>query len=32
MREQIEHGVENFPAMLNMLMTGGHHGKLLLKV
>ena len=32
MREQIEHGVENFPAVMNMLMTGGHHGKLLLKV
>jgi NADPH-dependent curcumin reductase CurA len=32
MREHIEHGVENFPAVMNMLMTGGHHGKLLLKV
>ncbi|MEY3618640.1 MAG: hypothetical protein RL726_1338 [Actinomycetota bacterium] len=32
MREQIEHGVENFPVVMNMLMTGGHHGKLLLKV
>ena len=32
MREQIEHGVENFPEVMNMLMTGGHYGKLLLKV
>lgn len=32
MREQIERGVENFPAVMNMLMTGAHHGKLLLKV
>lgn len=31
-REQIEHGVENFPAVMNLLMTGGHYGKLLLKV
>jgi NADPH-dependent curcumin reductase CurA len=32
MREQIERGVENFPAVMNMLMTGAHYGKLLLKV
>jgi len=32
MREHVEHGVENFPAVMNMLMTGEHHGKLLLKV
>ena len=32
MREQIERGVENFPRVLQMLMTGGHHGKLLLAV
>lgn len=32
MREQIEQGVENFPAVMNLLMTGGHYGKLLLKV
>jgi len=32
MREQIERGIENFPAVMNMLMTGAHHGKLLLKV
>ena len=31
-REQIEQGVENFPAVMNLLMTGGHYGKLLLKV
>jgi NADPH-dependent curcumin reductase CurA len=31
-REQIEHGVENFPTVMNLLMTGGHYGKLLLKV
>lgn len=32
MREQVEHGVENFPSVMNLLMTGGHYGKLLLKV
>jgi NADPH-dependent curcumin reductase CurA len=32
MREHIEHGIENFPMVLRMLMTGGHYGKLLLKV
>jgi len=32
MREHIERGVENFPRVLQMLMTGGHHGKLLLAV
>lgn len=31
-REQIEQGVENFPAVMNLLMTGGHYGKLLLQV
>ena len=30
--KDIERGVENFPAVMNMLMTGAHHGKLLLKV
>lgn len=32
MREHYEHGVENFPATLRLLLNGGHHGKLLLQV
>lgn len=32
MREHVEHGIEKFPHALRMLLTGGHHGKLLLKV
>jgi NADPH-dependent curcumin reductase len=32
MREHYEHGVENFPATLRLLLNGGHHGKLLLRV
>ena len=32
MKEHVESGVENFPATLRLLMTGGHHGKLLLRV
>jgi NADPH-dependent curcumin reductase CurA len=29
-REHLVHGIEQFPAALAMLFTGGHHGKLLL--
>jgi NADPH-dependent curcumin reductase CurA len=29
--EHIETGIERFPAALNMLFTGGHMGKLLVK-
>ena len=32
MREHYEHGVENFPATLRLLLNGGHKGKLLLQV
>lgn len=32
MREHVEHGIDNFPHALQMLMTGGHYGKLLLTV
>ena len=32
MREHYEHGVENFPATLRLLLNGGHQGKLLLRV
>lgn len=32
MREHYEHGIDNFPATLRLLLNGGHHGKLLLKV
>ncbi len=32
MREHYEHGIENFPATLRLLLRGGHHGKLLLRV
>ena len=32
MREHYEHGVENFPATLRLLLNGGHQGKLLLQV
>lgn len=32
MREHVETGLENFPKVLQMLMTGGHIGKLLLAV
>ncbi len=32
MREHIEHGVDSFPATLRLLLSGGHHGKLLLRV
>ena len=31
-REHIEHGIENFSATLDLLLTGGHTGKLLLQV
>jgi NADPH-dependent curcumin reductase CurA len=31
-REHVEHGIENFPATLDLLLTGGHTGKLLLQV
>ena len=30
--EHVEHGIEEFPAALRMLLTGGHAGKLLLQV
>lgn len=32
MREHVEHGLDAFPATLRMLLDGGHHGKLLLRV
>ncbi len=32
MREHYEHGLDNFPATLRMLLNGGHQGKLLLQV
>lgn len=32
MREHVERDVENFPATLRLLFSGGHHGKLLLQV
>jgi hypothetical protein len=32
MREHVEHGVESFPATLRLLLSGGHHGKLLLSI
>ena len=32
MHEHVENGVENFPATLRLLLNGGHHGKLLLRV
>jgi NADPH-dependent curcumin reductase len=32
MHEHYETGVENFPATLRLLLTGGHRGKLLLRV
>ena len=32
MREHVEHGLDTFPATLRMLLDGGHHGKLLLRV
>ena len=32
MREHYEYGVENFPATLRLLLTGGHQGKLLLRM
>jgi NADPH-dependent curcumin reductase len=32
MREHYEHGIENFPATLRLLLNGGHYGKLLLQV
>ncbi|GAB5486999.1 MAG: NADP-dependent oxidoreductase [Parasphingorhabdus sp.] len=31
-RDQLEHGIENFPAILRMLFAGKNNGKLLLKV
>ncbi len=31
-REQIEEGIENFPATVRMLLDGGHYGKLMLRV
>ncbi len=31
-RDQIEQGIENFPAILRMLFAGKNNGKLLLKV
>ena len=30
--EHVEEGIENFPRALELLFTGGHHGKLLLRV
>jgi hypothetical protein len=30
--EHVERGIENFPKALDLLFTGGHHGKLLLEV
>jgi NADPH-dependent curcumin reductase len=32
MREHVEHGIDAFPATLRLLLTGGHYGKLLLRV
>lgn len=32
MREHVEEGIDAFPATLRMLLNGGHHGKLLLRV
>lgn len=32
MHEHYETGVDNFPATLRLLLNGGHHGKLLLRV
>lgn len=32
MHEHYEHGVDNFPASLRLLLNGGHHGKLLLRI
>jgi NADPH-dependent curcumin reductase len=32
MHEHIEHGIDAFPATLRLLLDGGHHGKLLLRV
>jgi NADPH-dependent curcumin reductase len=32
MHEHFEAGVENFPATLRVLLNGGHHGKLLLRI
>ena len=32
MREHIEQGIDRFPAALNILQNGGHHGKLLVRV
>jgi NADPH-dependent curcumin reductase CurA len=31
-REQIEEGIDNFPATVRMLLDGGHYGKLMLRV
>ena len=31
MREHVVEGIENFPKALNMLFTGGHWGKLLVR-
>lgn len=30
--EHVEHGIENFPATVRLLLDGGHYGKLLLKI
>ena len=32
MREHVEHGIDAFPSALRMLLSGGHYGKLLLRV
>jgi NADPH-dependent curcumin reductase len=32
MHEHYENGVEDFPAALRLLLSGGHHGKLLLRI
>jgi NADPH-dependent curcumin reductase CurA len=32
MREHVEHGLDAFPSSLRMLLSGGHHGKLLVRV
>jgi NADPH-dependent curcumin reductase CurA len=31
-REQIEEGIENFPATVRLLLDGGHYGKLMLRL
>ncbi len=32
MREHVEHGLDAFPSSLRMLLSGGHYGKLLVRV